>query len=94
MRSFIFRVAVVLGIGGAVLTGARYPVLGQGLMAPIPGLGPENQHPVENLHPIAPPSVKPLNMDAAKRAAATAEQHRLDQQGVSGSWAFPRNRRP
>ena len=94
MRSLIFRVAVVFGIGGAALMGAQYPLLAQGLMAPIPGLGPENQHPVENLRPLPPPAIKPLNMDAAKRAAATAELHRLDQQGVSGSWAFPRNRRP
>jgi hypothetical protein len=61
-------------------------------MAPIPGLDPNPRPISENLRPLGSPNVQPLDLGNANARAAASELHRLDQQGVSGSWAFPRNR--
>lgn len=105
MGSLIVRMAVVFGIGAALLMAAQrlwttsvtaratspaqQSVMPQAqLTAPIPGLEPENQHPVENLRPIGPPAVQPLDMSAAKRAAAESDMRRLDQMNLGRS-VFP-----
>ncbi len=103
----ILKVLVIVGVGAIVYSAVQHmreapssrPVAGQSpfssaQMAPIPGLDPD-PHPIsENLHPLGAPKVQPLDLGDANARAAASELHRLDEQGVSGSWAFPAKRRP
>jgi hypothetical protein len=63
-------------------------------IAPIPGLDPSPSPISENLHQLGKPNIQPLDLGDANARAAASEFRRLDEQGVSGSWAFPRNHRP
>jgi hypothetical protein len=59
----------------------------QRLQTPIPAtaeIGP--------VQPMSAPKIQPLDLGNANARAAASELHRLDEQGISGSWAFPRNR--
>lgn len=103
----MLKTLVVVGAGAVLFMAAQHlreasiarPVAGQSpfsaaRMAPIPGLDAD-PHPIsENLHPLGQPNIQKLDLGNANARAATSELHRLDQQGVSGSWAFPRNQRP
>lgn len=105
--SLILKTFVIVGVGAVLWTGVQHvreaptarPAAGSlplsaAQMAPIPGLD-SDPHPIsENLHPLGSPQVQPLDLGNANARASASELHRLDQQGVSGSWAFPRNQRP